>query len=65
MRGDGRERDEMSEADMSGHVGPTILNNFFVTDMWAHGFYYFSAIELPHKRHVNATWNEDLVKQAT
>jgi hypothetical protein len=47
------------------HVGPTFLKLFFLTNMWAHGFYYFSGVELPRKRHINATWDEDLVKPAT
>jgi hypothetical protein len=39
---------------MWGHMGPTFFN-------WhgSHGFYYYF-IELPCKRHVSATWDEDL-----
>jgi hypothetical protein len=62
-----RERKEgRSEADMWTHVSPTIFKLFFcVTEMWVHGFYYSFGIELPRKRHVNATWDEDLIKPAT
>lgn len=47
-------------------VGPSVLNFVCIADMWAHSFYYFfSRIELPRKRHVNAAWDKDLVKLAT
>jgi hypothetical protein len=50
------------ENDTWAHVAPIF---FFAVDMWAHGFYYFSEIELPRKRHVNPMWDEDLASQTS
>jgi hypothetical protein len=36
-----------------------------VADMWVPWFYLFFGIKLPHKRYVNAMWDNDLVKGAT
>ena len=51
---------------MWDHMGTTFLNYFYMyLTCGSHGFYYFFGIKLPRKRHVNATWDEDLVKGAT
>jgi hypothetical protein len=62
-RGEGRR----CEDDMWGPRGPNHFQIIFlrVSDMWTHSFYFFFLVELPRMRHVNATWNEDLVKPAT
>jgi hypothetical protein len=57
----------MCETDIWGHVGPTIFYYYFLceTDMWVLSILLFFRLELPHKRHVNATSDEDRVKLAT
>lgn len=48
------------------HVGPTIFYYCVCeTVMWVLWVLLFFLIELPHKRHVNATSDEDRVKLAT
>ena len=45
------------------HVGPTIFYYIMSkTDMWVPWGLIFFHIKLPRHHHVNATWDEDLVK---
>jgi hypothetical protein len=61
-KGERRKKGSEREDDMwDPHVSGS--HNFFcVNDKWAH-IYIF--ILMPHKRHVNATWNKDQVNTAT
>jgi len=55
------------EDEMWGPRGPHhfLLNLCVKLTRGSHGFYYYFWIELPCRRHVNATSDEDRVKLAT
>jgi hypothetical protein len=44
---------------MWDHICPTFSYYFCVADLWVPHFLLFPEIQLPRKRHVNATWDED------
>lgn len=67
---------EVEGVGHTDHVGPTIFIFFSLTDMWALYILFISLVfhfaplfffrnKVPRRRHIDGTWYEDLVKEAT